>query len=942
MEYRSELKKNSRDQPSTGTSDKTKLPQANQKTELPDRFKLERHNLSYADLHHEVTKNMKDFSPKSSGNRQKQPIDRNGNEEDELVKYMSSVPSYLEQGKNPQDKVLNFGVLDWDRLEKWQCSHKQLPHKGGRSSISSSNFSSTSSTDASSSRSSSGYSSSPPGQKTRRSSLQFHLMSAPMEGHSQVVKSFGESVQRFPDIKDAQSNTLNEQGKFIRTEKPFGKNKVDILEECKKKDSDLKIDRQSGTLANGVKYEVSSSNKLKMKTQDCQFMKKAEKLQERNPDVVEQDVLGKHKPVVLLLPRDHPKNDLSGVSNLSNTTKMIGQRPAEDRRRSFSERPKDAELVFNFPHSSPLPRKVGISEHLQMKRPSSTDAKIDNFSSERSHQAQSSAETGICRSRDRNLEDRKSSVTINKSTSSVPSVGLDPKWNKVAPEKVRSTSPFRRLSFSLSKISKNSSSKEASALQQSNSTYVSAHSGSENAVVFSCLETSCSDKINSTNKARSSPLRRLLDPILKPKAANCHNIGDPLPKDSMSKERASKYSDERPYSSSVVAQSGRVKTDVARCRTIDVNDSLQEKQHGSQAVQALLRVVVKNGQPLFTFAVDNERDILAATMKKLSTSRKEDYSCCYTFFTIQEVRKKNGRWLNQGSKGQNHDFIPNVVAQMKVCGSHFSRLTRENNLNLFSVRDFVLSSVELRQTDQQTSDFEPNDELAAIVVKIPLKISRGSLISGYQGSMQKDLTEVRLKEYLAEVTFDSDSGKKVQNWPFVGGQDISATVIFPSGVHTLPQKGGPSSLIQRWKTGGSCDCGGWDLGCKLRVLANRNQLAKKEGSSDACSSAQQFELFSEGGQEKHPFFSLAPCKEGLYSVKFNSSLTLLQAFSICIAVLDCRKPCEFSESRNIFEQKAYGETVLVQNDGTRVSDRNEGEVPARYLSYPPHSPVGRV
>ncbi|XP_044504711.1 uncharacterized protein LOC123224970 [Mangifera indica] len=939
MEYFSELGKDSGDQPSTSTSDKTKLPQANRKTYLPDRVKLERCTVSYADLHQEITKGVKDFSYRSAGNCQKQLIDRKGNEEDELVKYMSSLPSYLERGKNPQEKVLNVGVLDWDHLEKWHCSHKQMPHRVGRSSISSSSVSSSFSTDASSFLSSSGYISSPPGQKTQHSSLQFHPMPLPMEGYSQAVKSFGESVQRFPDIKDAQGNNLNEQGKFIRTDKPFGKNNEDILEVCKEKDLDPKIDQESGTLANGVKYEVASSKKVKMKAQDGQFMKKAEKLQERNPDVVEKDVLGKHKPIVLLLPRGCPKNDLSGVSNLSSMTTMLGQRRAEDRPRSLSERPKDAELVSDFPHSSPLPQKVGVSKNLLMKRPSTTDSEIDKFSTGRSHQAPSSAETGF--SLAQNLEGRKSTVTINKSTSNVLSVGLDIKLNKVAPEKVRSTSPFCRLSFSMSKISKNSGSKEASALHKPNSTYVSAHSSSENAVVSSHLDTSCSGKINSTNRASSSPLRRLLDPILKPKAANCRNVADPLQKDLTSKEKASKYSDEQPCSSSAAAQSRRVKANVAGRRKITVNDSLQEKQHGSRALQALLRVTVKSGQPMFTFAVDNECDILAATMKKSSASGKEDYSCCYTFFTFQEVKKKKGRWLNQGGKGQSHDFIPSVVARMNVCESHFSKLTRENDMNQFSVREFVLSSVELRQTDQQTSDFEPNDELAAMVVKIPLKISRSLLRNGYQGTMQKDLPEVGFKEYLPGVTLDSDSGKKVQNWPFIGGQEISATVILPSGVHTLPRKGEPSSLIQRWKTGGSCDCGGWDLGCKLMILANWNQFIKKAGSSNACSSAHQFELFSEGGQEKQPFFILAPCKEGI-SVEFNSSVTVLQAFSICIAILDSRKQCESSESRNIFEQKTCGETVLVQNDGTTVSAQNEGEVPARYISYPPHSPVGRV
>lgn len=92
--------------------------------------------------------------------------------------------------------------------------------------------------------------------------------------------------------------------------------------------------------------------------------------------------------------------------------------------------------------------------------------------------------------------------------------------------------------------------------------------------------------------------------------------------------------------------------------------------------------------------------------------------------------------------------------------------------------------------------------------------------------------------------------------------------------------------------------------------------------------------YPQGVQENQPALSLAPFKDGIYSVEFNSSLSVLQAFSICIAVLDSRNLCEFSEFR---ESKA-----TVQDDGTSDPNQTEGEVPARYASYPPLSPVGRV
>ena len=94
-------------------------------------------------------------------------------------------------------------------------------------------------------------------------------------------------------------------------------------------------------------------------------------------------------------------------------------------------------------------------------------------------------------------------------------------------------------------------------------------------------------------------------------------------------------------------------------------------------------------------------------------------------------------------------------------------------------------------------------------------------------------------------------------------------------------------------------------------------------------------------QEDQQVFSLAPFKEGSYSVEFHSTLSVLLAFSICTAVLDSKKQCELVESSNSVEEKNIGEPILVQNAGTSGPSRTEAEVP-RYVSYPPHSPVGRV
>ncbi|XP_050367730.1 uncharacterized protein LOC126786068 [Argentina anserina] len=940
MDGRFESTRNSSDQQSLGTSGNT-FRQASRCLNPQSKFRSEKHSLSYADLHHEITRNVKDIPPMSDGNHRKQCIDRMTTEADELVKHMSKLPSYLEKGKNLQEKALNVGVLDWRRLEKWQYSQKHMPNRSDRYSPSSSNTTSSFSTDESSTHSSGGHSCSPARLTVHRTPLQSHFTTSPMEGPSEVVNSFrgcnGESV----DLKADQSNNMNGPEKFIRPDKSLCNNHINItVAQGKRKDSDPKTQPERGNLRHGLQHEVVATKLRVKKTSQGESLKKVDKAQQPFSENLELDSPEGCNRVVLLVPRDLPEKKHSGLglSHISDSERLPGQRAAEMpelTRLSLPERPKEAclaELNSGLPHSCRFPSEVD-RKHFRVKHLGSAAAASGSFQSNTLGSASQLAlrsSTRMSPSRHRVQENKKMTGVSIMSTANEPSRGSDLKPGKVIAEKVRSSSPFRRLSIAVGKMSKTSSSKDSSDVQQPRSTTFKARPGSRNNIASGSLDTSDTDKSNAGGRARSSPLRRLLDPLLKPKVANHHSV-EPLEKNSISTNKACKSSGVRVESLS--EQPGKVKLGMSGCKQINVNEFSMDRKTRPSVVQALLRVAVKNGLPLFTFAVNNDIDILAATMKKLNTSGKGDCSSIYTFFSVREVKKKNGTWLNHGSKGKGHDYIRNVVAQMKVSDSQFPNFVR---LDQFSFREFVLFSVNLKQADCQTSDFQPNDELVAAVVKIPKKKSQTSSTDGCNNDTYSDLPTVGSEECLSKVRHHSYSVADVQSKPFAGSQGfISTTVILPSGAHSLPSNGGPSSLIERWSTGGSCDCGGWDLGCKLRILDNQNQASENLTSHNASSIPDRFELCYQGPlQENQPTLSLAPFKDGIYSVEFNPSLSVLQAFSICIAVLDSRNLCEFSEFR---ETKA---TVPV--DGTSEPNQTEGEVPARYASYPPHSPVGRV
>ncbi|XP_002520458.2 uncharacterized protein LOC8279798 [Ricinus communis] len=912
MEDLSRLKLNSRDQQSLGTSE-TVTTRARQSLTLHDRLKTERATLLYTDLCHQYRENIRHISPKRSGDFLKQC--RKATQEEELVKYMSHLPSYLERGEYRQEKVLNVGVLDWGQLEKWQCSQKQIWQRSSRPSLSNGNSSSSLSTEGSSVNSSS-CQCHPAHQRLHRPSLKFHLMSSPAEVKSQDGKSFEESSKKVQHVKGVQTNTMNEQ-ESVRTDRPFSTKFAEIkLDSCSRKNLDLKINPKSGTF-NGANFEAMQKLKVKTYTRDGEYMKTVNKLQGQKAYATEKDVSENTRRVVL-----HSRDLFQGDrSQLSESITMSGREGAEASRRSFSEMPESSPEVVSsdVPHSCPLICENSGCTDIKW---CFSDVESASLLPDSSQSVPHPTKRGISPSHNRISEIKKSSIAPITSTSKDPSTGLELNLSKAAAEKPRSISPFRRLTIGIGRMSKSFNSKDDSSLPRLSTARSFAKSTTENAMPPSFQSTS-SDMQNATSRARSSPLRRLLDPLLKPKAPNCHQSGELLQQDSVLKERVCKSSRGQVDSSIGARQPGIVKLDIASCREINIDDSTQGKKSGTSAFQAFLQVATKNGQPVFTFAVGNERNVLAATMKKLSSSREDDYSCIYTFIAFKDVRKKNGRWINQGGKYNSHDYIPNVVAQLKVSGSQFSQSF---------TREFVLFSVDLRQAEQQTLGLEANDELAAIVVKIPKVINKCTSRDGHRSSKCTDFPDVR---------YDSTSGEHCM----INVQSlISTTVILPSGVHSLPNKGGPSSLIQRWRSGGSCDCGGWDLGCKLKIFANDSQHIKKSCSSKPCAISDKFELISQGSEEENrPVFSLAPFKDGIYSVEFNSSLSILQAFSLCIAVLDSKRLCETLESSNLNEGKTSLETILAQNDGIRVAPNgNDGEVPARYVSNPPHSPVGRV
>ncbi|KAJ8899900.1 hypothetical protein K2173_019603 [Erythroxylum novogranatense] len=448
----------------------------------------------------------------------------------------------------------------------------------------------------------------------------------------------------------------------------------------------------------------------------------------------------------------------------------------------------------------------------------------------------------------------------------------------------RHPSPNRRFSFSLGHMTRSFSLKDNASVPQLSSTYVSVKSGpiSNDS---SSLSAANKEK-NGHQRGRSSTLRRLLDPLLKP-------IGLlPVPSaetDQSPKESLNPFSLKPPLSSELF-QNGK-----------DITSSIRGFLHFSR----------RNGLPFFRFVVNKKGSIFAAPTKNSASMGRNASSCSYSFYTIDEIPKKSSSWISHGTKEKRCDFLYNVVAQMNVNCSSFSSCRGQNSTNQYVEKEFVLCGAELRKTDQASPGFTSTRELAAAVVRVCGESSRLAI----QRNCYEDMTA----KGFSPCTPVKECSCNLR---------MTTTVIFPGGIHGLPSKGVPSPLIQRWKSGGSCDCGGWDVGCKLHVLCSENRHCHIPKESEA--------------QQDKPIFSLTPIHNGVHLVEFDSSISSLQAFFICVTIISYQKPCDLADEYTLSEDEGLcepkGESEGPKNTNVIVPNK----APVSYTPSPPLSPVGRV
>ncbi|KAK6117047.1 hypothetical protein DH2020_049190 [Rehmannia glutinosa] len=354
----------------------------------------------------------------------------------------------------------------------------------------------------------------------------------------------------------------------------------------------------------------------------------------------------------------------------------------------------------------------------------------------------------------------------------------------------------------------------------------------------------------SSPKSRFSPVKKMFDPFIKSKSHR-----SPL---SSSNETGTNHNDksEKP-------------------RHVEYNYHCEDKENYNLAVQCspahlhgLLKLGNKRGVLFFEFSVKATEDVYVAKTWKIENGLTR----VYTFHSLQHRRKSNTRDSSLAGQmhvlchlckddGEMNDSMVTEFVLYDIIHSRKGTTCRDNCEPKEISAKTKTKGVEPKHSQPLTSaELRPELEIAAAIMQVPFE-KRESL------KLKKN-DEKKAKEGVSDIS-----------------SSLKMHVVIPAGNHSLPvnESGGPSRLLDRWRLGGGCDCGGWDMACPLNVFSNSN-VESAEGRS-LIDDQNRADLFVQGKKDNVPAFTMRATDDGKYAVDFHAQLSSLQAFSICVAIL---------------------------------------------------------
>ncbi|CAI9778854.1 unnamed protein product [Fraxinus pennsylvanica] len=349
----------------------------------------------------------------------------------------------------------------------------------------------------------------------------------------------------------------------------------------------------------------------------------------------------------------------------------------------------------------------------------------------------------------------------------------------------------------------------------------------------------------------------------------------------------------------------------------------------SAMYHGMLQIIWKDGLPHHVFSIDDKEVYVASLFKAESPedkvldyvyafhSSKNGYKECdireHELELLGRMRVSTSITLCSNNSeiretrfvlfGFNGNPIGETQASSNALGKN-KRLTRKV-VNAFRSKQRSSSKFEGTSAIFEDTSWEPprglqksldpddgsaenqyvaNLELAAIVVRDHICSTRKEAALGGWGLkfLKKSGNNQCLETSIPSEICPRNSGEC----------STSTNILIPAGFHGGPRtrNGGPSTLIDRWISGGCCDCGGWDIGCPLTVLnvtSSGTDASFQLENSEECKS---YNFFIQGSKQNTPIMKMLNIHDGLHYIHFQSTLSTLQSFAIAAAIIHSRSP----------------------------------------------------
>ncbi|CAL9068121.1 unnamed protein product [Musa banksii] len=409
---------------------------------------------------------------------------------------------------------------------------------------------------------------------------------------------------------------------------------------------------------------------------------------------------------------------------------------------------------------------------------------------------------------------------------------------------------------------------------------------------------------NGSPKTKFNALKRLFDPVMKSKSL--HNSWSVESENTSCTDMdPAKIRNNGVLDKSIANDYSKVMREVEsdaelRGEKVLTSFSLPSHLHG------ILKLETNSGNPSFEFHVKDPEVVLSAMAWRTDNMFNWVY-------TIHSSKKRNyNTWSRKIDK---HGQSPPIVGQMQVSCCLCSEMRENGPAANSSVTEFILydivqakRSFSVEESSECSLDatcpLQRNvmDKLVTEETFMPNNVMKCQhpiryTLSRYESDdstpnpwLPADLRpELEIAAIVIQTPFTkkecSEEMKEVGPEGICNGLNSAiVNVITPSGRHGLPNvdAGCPSTLLDRWRFGGGCDCGGWDMGCPLEVF--HNTYADDWVYNSSMDTQKSIFLFGQGSKEKAPALSIT-ADGRQYLVDFHAKFSSLQAFSICIAIL---------------------------------------------------------